>query len=63
MTREVTPEECPTCKGEKHPKDKYGWMKPIECRDRFHLWYCHNNYTPFGCRGHWPGNLRCMDLG
>ena len=26
-------------------------------------WFCGNNYTRYGCHGHRPDALRCMDLG
>jgi hypothetical protein len=64
MKRETDAKICPTCKkGHECERDKYGWMKTIKCQDRFHIWYCNNNYTRYGCHGHRPGDLRCMDLG
>ena len=58
------PAKCPTCK-----KPKLDYTKPrfyereTKCKDDFHIWYCGNNYTRYGCMGHRPGDLRCMDAG
>lgn len=56
--------QCPTCgKTVAETKDGAGFYKRIKCKDDFNVWYCTNNYTRYGCHGHRPGDVRCMDLG
>lgn len=58
---------CPSCGQSRvgkvnEKKGPYDEEKELKCKDRFHLWFCHNNYSDRkGCHGHSRGYGRCMD--
>lgn len=61
--------KCPSCGESRAGKvndnlKRFDMEKELKCKDRFHVWFCNNNYSDEKhCHGHSRGYGRCMDLG